>query len=290
MKLTLPTYEATPEEEVLDEHGLSKEVARKLHAAACQGQVGKAWNKCDRHLPPKSLRKFGQRQGANSSLMQMLLLHQWRPKVGIPRWSNAPLSSTVGGWTTESAKAVFLLPHLPALWTAWLTRIAQLHPEACQARTWHAHKLVCLKNPAGGPHPILISSVWIKMISRLLLKEAGAPLKELVKDIQFGVGVPHGGLALLTKARSHLHTHQTHVAAQLDFQNAFGIIHRKACIAQLEKHRSSQEPWLLATKNLWSRNVAIPHAFEEDVFETSDGVPQGILYQRWCLPLPRRCS
>ena len=105
----------------------------------------------------------------------------------------------VGGWTTESAKAVFLLPHLPALWTAWLTRIAHLHPEACQARTCHAHKLVCLfKKPAGGRRPILISSVWVKLTSRLLLKEAGAPLKELVKHIQFGVGVPHGGLALLT--------------------------------------------------------------------------------------------
>ena len=70
----------------------------------------------------------------------------------------------VGGWSTESAKAVFLLPHLPALWTAWLTRIAHLHPEACQARTWHAHKLVCFKKPAGGHRPILISSVWIRLI------------------------------------------------------------------------------------------------------------------------------
>ena len=37
MNLPLPTYEPTPEEELLDEHGLSKEMARKLHAAACQG-------------------------------------------------------------------------------------------------------------------------------------------------------------------------------------------------------------------------------------------------------------
>ena len=31
MKIPLPTYEPTPEEEILDEHGLSKEMARKLH-------------------------------------------------------------------------------------------------------------------------------------------------------------------------------------------------------------------------------------------------------------------
>ena len=51
-------------------------------------------------------------------------------------------------------------------------------------------------------------------------------------------------------------------------------MHRKACIEQLEKHINPQEPWLLATKTLWSRNVAIPHALEEDVFQIADGVPQ----------------
>ena len=55
------------------------------------------------------------------------------------------------------------------------------------------------KNLRGGHRPILISSVWIKLTSRLLLKEAGAPLKDLVQDAQFGVGVPHGGLALLPR-------------------------------------------------------------------------------------------
>ena len=78
-----------------------------------------------------------------------------------------------------------------------------------------------LKNQPGGHRPILISSAWIKLISRLLLQEAGDPLKDLVKDTQYGVGVPHGGLALLTKVLSHLHHSPTHVAAQLDFQNAF---------------------------------------------------------------------
>ena len=46
-------------------------------------------------------------------------------------------------------------------------------------------------------------------------------------------------------ASIYLHHNPTHVAAQLDFQNAFGTIHRKACIAQLEKHTNPQEPWFL---------------------------------------------
>ena len=65
----------------------------------------------------------------------------------------------------------------------------------------------------------------------------------------------------------------------LDFQNAFGTMHRKACVEQLEeqleKHINPQEPWFLATKNLWSRSVAIPQDLEEEIFQTADGVPQG---------------
>ena len=138
----------------------------------------------------------------------------------------------VGGWTTESAKVIFALPHLPPLWTTWLTQVGQAHPEKCQARTWHAHKLVCLEKPTGGHRPILISSVWIKLISRLLLKEAGAPLKALVKDTQFGVGVPHGGLALLTKVRSLTSSSRTRSgAARLPkcvWNHALQNLHRTA--------------------------------------------------------------
>ena len=275
MKLPLPTYEPTPEEELLDEHGLWQEMARKLHAAACQGQVP----------PPSKITKDVWQEAKNK-----LKPHSDAPPPSVDAKSWHPTveqcstviyelkhhkAPDVGGWTTESAKAVFLLPHLPVLWTAWLTRIAQLHPDTCQARTWHARKLVCLKKPQGGHRPILISSVWIKLISRLLLKEAGAPPKQLVQNVQFGVRVPHKGLALLTKVRSHLHQSPTHVAAQLDFQNAFGAMHRKACIEQLEKHINPQEPWFLATKNLWSRSVAIPQDLEEEIFQMADGVPQG---------------
>ena len=37
MKPPFPTSDSNPDDEVLDEHGLSKDMARKLHAAACQG-------------------------------------------------------------------------------------------------------------------------------------------------------------------------------------------------------------------------------------------------------------
>ena len=36
MEIQVPVYDPIREDEVLDEHGLSKEMARKLHAAPCQ--------------------------------------------------------------------------------------------------------------------------------------------------------------------------------------------------------------------------------------------------------------
>ena len=297
MKLPLPTYEPTPEEELLGEHGLSKEMARRLHAAACQGQVGKAWKQMRSPPPSKITAKVWEEAKGKLKLHAddpppSVDAKSWHPTVEQCttviyelKHNKAP---DMGGWTTESAKVVFLLPHLPVLWTARLTRLAHLYPETCQARTWHAHKLVCLRKPQGGHRPILVSSVWIKLISRLLLKEAGAPLKEPVQNVQFGVGVPHGGLALLTKVRSHLHKNPTRVAAQLDFQNAFGTMHHKACIEQLEKHINPQEPWFLATKNLWSRNVAIPHARKRMSSRLLMEYPKGILYPHWFLPLQCR--
>ena len=89
-----------------------------------------------------------------------------------------------GEWTTESAKAAFLLPHLGSMAHPFGTSASWGRP----GKDWHAHTLVCLKKLSGGHRPILISSVWIKLLSRLLLKEAGTPLKELVKETQFGTG------------------------------------------------------------------------------------------------------
>ena len=113
MKFPLPTYEPTPEEELLDEHGLSKEMARKLHAAACQGQVGKAWKQM-RSPPPSKLTAEVWEEAKGK-----LKLHAdfASPPVDAKSWHPTVEQCTtviyelkhnkapdVGGWTTESAK------------------------------------------------------------------------------------------------------------------------------------------------------------------------------------------
>ena len=71
--------------------------------------------------------------------------------------------------------------------------------------------------------------------------------------MQFGMGVFRGNLTLLTRKRSHLHQNPTHDAVQFDFQNAFSTMHGKGCIAELEKHVNSQEPWFLALERHHSK-------------------------------------
>ena len=85
MTLPLPTYEPTPAEELLDEHGLSQEMARKLHAAACQG-TGRQSMEADALSTPRQNHQgvFGKKLRTSSSLTMMLPLRRWMPKVGIP--------------------------------------------------------------------------------------------------------------------------------------------------------------------------------------------------------------
>ena len=142
----------------------------------------------------------------------------------------------------------------------------KLHAAAYQGQVGKAWKQ--MRSP---PTSKITNIVWeeAKLISRLL-KEAGAPLKELVKDTQFGVGAPHGGLALLTNVRSHLHTNPTHVAAQFDFQNAFGTMHRKACIEQLEEKLA--RTMVSCHKDIMESQCDLKPLME---------YPKGILYPHW---------
>ena len=69
------------------------------------------------------------------------------------------------------------------------------------------------------------------------------------------VGLP---LAPLTKVLPRLHQHPKHVGVQLDFQNAFGTMHRKACMDQFEKHTETQAPWMVATKKFLELGGSYP--------------------------------
>ena len=72
--------------------------------------------------------------------------------------------------------------------------------------------------------------LWSTLLSHLLLQPAKPDLEIFLRDRQFGIGTPQGGLAMTTALKAHLADNPTHVVACLDFKNAFGSIDRATCM------------------------------------------------------------
>ena len=89
MRIPTPTYNPF-------QHDLSKEMARKLHAAACQGQVGKAWKQtrsaAPRH-PQRSHLRSGRKRTKNSNPTVPLPCLVRMPRVGTQLLNSEPPSS-----------------------------------------------------------------------------------------------------------------------------------------------------------------------------------------------------
>ena len=106
------------------------------------------------------------------------------PEAGSPQSNNvsdfgssarAQAKQGAGHWRLDRRKA-------PKLSIRCL--ISLILGSMAQSLRGDAHELVCFKRNTRGHGPILISSVWLKIISKLLLKEAGALLKDATEDAQ----------------------------------------------------------------------------------------------------------
>ena len=76
------------------------------------------------------------------------------------------------------------------------------------------------------------------------LQPAKSDLEIFLRDRQFGIGTPQGGLAMTTALKAHLMQHPTHVVACLDFKNAFGSIDRTTCVKVLRELCPQNPAWL----------------------------------------------
>ena len=139
-----------------------------------------------------------------------------------------------GGWTTELAQGALSNPQVRPEVLKWLHGLAIcLHPFFGRQGLTHYHKLVCLDKGGGGVRPILISKLWTKLVSHLLLAQARPDLEPFLKGKQFGIGTPQGGLAMTLSIRARLAANPTHVIASLDFKNAFGTLQRAVPLAEV---------------------------------------------------------
>ena len=159
-------------------------------------------------------------------------------------------AADAGGWTTETAQSGLNHPHLKQAVLQWIHgQAAATEGPARRRGLWRTHRLVCLDKGAGTIRPILIGMLWSKLFSHLLLKPAKSDLEVFLRDRQFGIGTPQGGLAMTTALKAHLADNPSHVVACLDFKNAFGTIDRVTCMQVLGELCPHSPAWLPYSKH-----------------------------------------
>ena len=77
----------------------------------------------------------------------------------------------------------------------------------------------CLFGQGWGGHQTYIDrDALVQLLSHLLLIPAKSDLEVFLRDRQFGIGTPQGGLAMTIVLKVHLADNPTHVMACLDFK------------------------------------------------------------------------
>ena len=158
----------------------------------------------------------------------------------------------------------------------WLTRVGTSErARPARLQLLRTHRLVALEKPGGGTRPILTGTIWAKVLSHLLLREARPALQPHMERRQFGVGTLQGGLMMLHHIQAHLRANPTHVIMQLDFRNAFGTLKREACIAQLAATLGGMPTWLGVTSHVLTQPVVVANPLGGEPLHTYDGILQG---------------
>ena len=163
-----------------------------------------------------------------------------------------------GGWTTETAQGCRDHPRLKQTILNWLhAHATATEGPARRGPAERTHRLVCLDKGGGAIRPILIGMLWSKLLSHLLLQPAKSDLEIFLRDRQFGIGAPQGGLAMTTALKAHLADNPTHVVACLDFKSAFGSIDRNTCMKVLGELCPQNPAWLDAVNVLMAQPVLV---------------------------------
>ena len=159
-------------------------------------------------------------------------------------------AADAGGWMTETAQSCLAHPRLKTSLLEWTYGPAvSTNVPAQRVGLIHAHRLVCLDKGVG-IRPILMGMIRSKFLSHLLLEKAKSDLEAFLRDQQFGIGTPQGGLA--TALRATLAEHPSHVVVCLDFKNPFGTIERTSCMENLLGVCPHNPAWLDAVNIMLS--------------------------------------
>ena len=270
------------------EDHLSISEAKRLMRLAKDGQHSKAWKQL--HSPglaPATAQTF-------EAALQKLQPRGDAPvqcpepphQCSIPRqiWHKAirglrlKKAADPGGWSTELWQTLWQDELLQPSLQRWLEAItAPQASSACKKLISITH-LVMLAKPSGsGVRPILLVSLFRKILHSAIAHLAGPELHQLTDHAQFGHQA-QGALLLLAAAEGRRQRKPGHVLVQVDISSAFGNLSRRKLLQLLDTKLSPQarDTWLPYVRHSLSSGTEIvcPHDTHTTV-TTYDGIPQG---------------
>ena len=189
-----------------------------------------------------------------------------------------------GGWCSESLQQVFHdNKHLRML-QAQLNRIAFSLPDGSTVKTlMHMARAVILPKPGSGVRPILIGSIFQKLLALQLKTPLMDRMPAHIKQRQYALGTSNGAAAMALQMDKTM-KQEGRGLLQLDMKNAFGTLRREETWRLLTKYlvfgscqgKEKWHAWLStylrqATTILWSNK---PERCTHHL-ESRDGLAQG---------------
>ena len=242
-----------------DEHSLplSDQDAKTLLFAVKKGQPGKALRRLDAatQAPPTP--------ASWASAMQKLAPHDhpavpagivdpelWHPAEAAWQTAAGKLKDSKaldpGGWSHEAVKAIWRSPGARTKLVRWLDQLMWESDEH-MLQLLHVHRPVLLSKPGtDAVRPILISTVWHKLMTSAVTLTLRPLLLPAIEDTQFGVGAAAGADNLYCRLATLAQQYPEEVFVQLDMSNAFGNISRQTVLQALQRLMPQQCNDLLA--------------------------------------------
>ena len=106
--------------------------------------------------------------------------------------------------------------------------------------------LTPLLKPDGGIHPIVVGTIWRRLVSKVAMKGVGKDMTKYLNDFQFSVGVSGGAGAILHSVNRLLnlrHEDGSWTMLIVDFSNAFNLVDRLALLREVRLRCPSISLW-----------------------------------------------
>ncbi|GJT38166.1 putative reverse transcriptase domain-containing protein [Tanacetum coccineum] len=107
--------------------------------------------------------------------------------------------------------------------------------------------LTPLVKPGGGIRPIVMGTVWRRLVSKVCATMIGHSLDTYLNDLQFGVGVSGGGKAILHVVNRLIEDRSDDIGLSMllvDFKNAFNLVDREVMLQEVRIRCPAISRWV----------------------------------------------